>query len=50
MFSRRDPLLKRRPYKLWADVVLRIGVPIPPEQVTAERLQEAVEHLRGDDR
>jgi 1-acyl-sn-glycerol-3-phosphate acyltransferase len=50
LFSRRDPFLKRRPYKFWANIELRIGAPIPPQEVTAARLQEAVEKLRGDDR
>jgi hypothetical protein len=50
MFSRRDPLLKRRPYKLWADVELRIGEPIPAAEITAERLWQEVARLRGDDR
>ena len=50
LFSRRDPLHKRRPYKLWARIELRIGQPIPPEQVTAARLQQEVERLRGEDR
>jgi len=50
MFSRRDPLLKRRPYKLWSLIELRIGEPIPPEQVTAQRLQREVQALRGDQR
>ncbi|MCH8057933.1 MAG: MFS transporter [Proteobacteria bacterium] len=50
LFSRRDPLLKRRPYKLWAKIELRIGTPIPPQEVTAARLQEEVQRLRGDDR
>ncbi len=50
LFSRRDPLHKRRPYKLWSLIELRIGEPIPPEQVTAERLQQEVEKLRGADR
>jgi 1-acyl-sn-glycerol-3-phosphate acyltransferase len=49
LFSRRDPLLKRRPYKLWARIELRIGKPIPPEEVTAERLEEEVRCLRGAD-
>jgi 1-acyl-sn-glycerol-3-phosphate acyltransferase len=49
MFSRRDPLYKRRPYKLWALIELRIGEPIPPEEVTAQRLQQEVRKLRGDD-
>jgi len=50
LFSRRDPLLKRRPYKLWAKIELRIGTPIPPQEVTAARLQQEVQRLRGDDR
>ncbi len=50
MFSRRDPLHKRRPYKLWAKIELRIGEPIPPEEVNAERLREEVIRLRGDER
>ncbi len=50
LFSRRDPLHKRRPYKLWAKIELRIGPAIPPEEVTAERLREEVVKLRGDDR
>jgi 1-acyl-sn-glycerol-3-phosphate acyltransferase len=50
LFSRRDPLLKRRPYKLWSEIELRIGKPLPPEQVTAARLQSEVEQLRGDHR
>jgi len=50
LFSRRDSLLKRRPYKLWSLIELRIGEPIPPEEVSAERLQREVEKLRGEDR
>ena len=50
LFSRRDPVLKRRPYKLWSVIELRIGQPIPPEEVTAARLQKEVELLRGDQR
>jgi 1-acyl-sn-glycerol-3-phosphate acyltransferase len=50
LFSRRDPLHKRRPYKLWAHIELRIGTPIPAEEVTAARLQEEVQRLRGEDR
>jgi len=50
LFSRRDPLHKRRPYKLWSVIELKIGQPIPPEEVTAERLQKEVELLRGDQR
>jgi 1-acyl-sn-glycerol-3-phosphate acyltransferase len=50
MFSRRDPLHKRRPYKLWAKIDMRVGRPIPAAEVTAERLQREVEALRGEDR
>ena len=50
MFSRRDPLHKRRPYKLWAKIDMRVGQPIPAAEVTAERLQREVEALRGEDR
>jgi 1-acyl-sn-glycerol-3-phosphate acyltransferase len=50
LFSRRDPLHRRRPYKLWAKIEMRIGEPIPAAQVSAERLQQAVAELRGDDR
>ena len=50
LFSRRDPLHKRRPYKLWSVIELKIGQPIPPEEVTAARLQKEVELLRGDQR
>ncbi|MFC1696678.1 MFS transporter, partial [Pseudomonadota bacterium] len=50
LFSRRDPLHRRRPYKLWSVIELRIGKVIPPEEVTADRLQLEVQKLRGDDR
>jgi len=50
LFSRRDPLLKRRPYKFRAQIELRIGKPIPPEELTAECLESAVRNLRGEDR
>jgi len=50
LFSRRDTLWKRRPYKLWSLIELRIGESIPPEEVTAERLQHEVQKLRGEDR
>ena len=50
LFSRRDPLHKRRPYKFRALIELRIGQPIPPEELTAERLEHEVRQLRGDDR
>jgi 1-acyl-sn-glycerol-3-phosphate acyltransferase len=50
LFSRRDPLYKRRPYKFRALIELRIGKPIAPEDVTAERLEAEVRQLRGEDR
>jgi 1-acyl-sn-glycerol-3-phosphate acyltransferase len=50
LFSRRDPLHKRRPYKFRALIELRIGQPIPPEELTAERLESDIRQLRGEDR
>lgn len=50
LFSRRDPLYKRRPYKFRARIELRVGQPIPPEELTAERLENEVRQLRGNDR
>jgi len=50
LFSRRDPLLKRRPYKLWSRIELRVGNAIPPAEVTAERLELEIRGLRGDAR
>ena len=50
LFSRRDPLLKRRPYKFRARIELRIGEPIAPAELTAERLEQEIRKLRGPDR
>jgi 1-acyl-sn-glycerol-3-phosphate acyltransferase len=50
LFSRRDPLLRRRPYKLWARIELRVGEPVPPEEVSSARLEAEVRRLRGEDR
>ena len=50
LFSRRDPLHKRRPYKFRALIELRVGKPIPPEEFTASRLENDIRQLRGDDR
>jgi 1-acyl-sn-glycerol-3-phosphate acyltransferase len=50
LFSRRDPLHMRRPYKLWARIEMRIGPVIPPEEVSAARLEAEVRKLRGADR
>ena len=49
LFSRRDPLYKRRPYKFRALIELRVGRPIPAAELTAERLENAVRQLRGAD-
>ena len=47
-FSRYDKrVIDRRPRKLWAKVELIVGQPIPPEEVTAERLFEAVSELKA---
>jgi len=50
LFSRRDPLHKRRPYKLWARIEMRVGEPIPPEEVSSARLEAEIRRLRGPDR
>ena len=50
MFSRRDPLHRRRPYKLWSVIEMRIGPAIPAHEVSAARLEQEVRRLRGDDR
>jgi hypothetical protein len=50
LFSRRDPLVKRRPNKFAALIELRIGPPIPAQEATAERVERAVRELRGPDR
>jgi len=50
MFSRRDSFWKRRPYKLWSRIEVRVGAAIPANELTVERLQQAVAQLRSDDR
>lgn len=50
LFSRRDPLHKRRPYKLWARIEMRVGLPIPAAEATAARLEAEIRRLRGGDR
>ena len=50
MFSRKYPMAKRWPRKLWAVVEMKVGEPVPAAEVTAERLQEEVEKLRGGER
>ena len=36
------------PRRFWSKIGLVVGEPVPPEQVSAERLQEQVASLRGD--
>ncbi|MCW8925988.1 MAG: 1-acyl-sn-glycerol-3-phosphate acyltransferase, partial [Xanthomonadales bacterium] len=50
LFSRRDPLYKRRPHKFRARIELRVGPAIPAEKLTAERLETEIRRLRGQDR
>lgn len=50
LFSRRDPLLKRRPRKFRARIELRVGPAIPAGELTAERLEADIRRLRGRDR
>jgi hypothetical protein len=50
LFSRRDPLHKRRPNKLWARIEMRVGAAIQPAEVTAARLEAEIRRLRGADR
>jgi hypothetical protein len=50
LFSRRDPLHRRRPNKLWARIEMRVGQPVPAAEVTAERLEAEIRQLRGADR
>lgn len=49
LFSRRDPLHKRRPYKFRARIELRIGTPILPAELTAEKLEKEIRSLRRED-
>ena len=50
LFSRRDPLHKRRPNKLWARIEMRVGAAIPPAKVNAARVEAEIRRLRGADR
>lgn len=47
MFSRRHALHKRYPRKLWRRIDVVIGEPIPAQEVTAERLEQAVRKLQA---
>lgn len=50
-FSHRGgPALTGRPRRFWSRVELRVGDPLPPEQVTAALLEEKVRALRGEDK
>ena len=47
-FSRKDAPAMTRPFRrVWSRVGVRIGVPVPPEQVTADGLAERVAELGG---
>jgi 1-acyl-sn-glycerol-3-phosphate acyltransferase len=49
-FSRRDSALKRArmPRRVWSRIEIVAGTPVPPEQATAEVIEEKVRALRGD--
>ncbi|MCG8465476.1 MAG: 1-acyl-sn-glycerol-3-phosphate acyltransferase [Xanthomonadales bacterium] len=46
IFSRRDPLHKRYPKRLWRRVHLLVGEPIPAHEASAERIQAEVDALQ----
>jgi len=49
LFSRKDgPALMKMPKRLFANIGLVVGDPIPPKEVTLKGLQNTVEKLRGD--
>ena len=49
-FSRRDGKAMTRPFRrFWSRVEVRVGEPVPPEDVTAQYLAERVAHLGGWD-
>ena len=49
-FSRRGGRAMRRPFRrFWSRVEVRVGEPVPPEDVTAQHLAERVAHLGGWD-
>lgn len=47
---RRDGLLRTFPKRLFSRVLLTIGEPVPPSEVTAARLELLVRTLRGNQR
>ncbi len=48
-FSRKyGPAMQRLPRRFWSRIALVLGPPVPPEEVTAKRLNEMVVALRGD--
>ena len=48
VFSRYEKkIIKRRPRKLMAKVELLVGDPVPPEQVSAQYLQQLVTDLKN---
>ncbi len=50
-FSHRGgSALTRLPRRFWSRVTLKVADPMPPEAVSAERLEQIVKALRGDNR
>lgn len=51
IFSRRDSALGRArlPRRFWSQIGLAAGEPVPPQEASAELLQQRVAALRGDD-
>ena len=49
-FSRKYGINGRRPFKRkWSRISLEFGVPIPPEEVTAEKLFEVINKMKVDE-
>ena len=47
-FSHKDAPAMTRPFRrVWSRVWVSVGEPLPPDGLTAERLQDEVEQLRG---
>jgi hypothetical protein len=47
-FSRREGrAMKGLPRRFWPKIALNVGEPLPPAEVSAERLQQKVTELRG---
>jgi hypothetical protein len=49
-FSRKYSGKERRPFRRkWSRVSLEFGTPIPPEEVTAEKLFEVISKMKVDE-